>query len=290
MNIYLAGMEQLDGWPFIQRGDIINAFVSYYYVRKKGNSKRMAVMRQKIKRIIIDSGAHSFFAETSQALSASVVVKKHKTKESPEQFFKEYKEWLHEYWDCFDYFVELDIGEIVGQKRVLEWREELKKEGLFKKCITVVHPKIVSWDDFLQMLDDSESKYIAIEGDRPNRERLPYNKYLKVAYERGIKVHGFAMTKVDAMDKYPFTSVDSTSWKAGAQYGCTKVITKKGLKNVRFTDKKACMNISDISHKVFSKDLAENRFHRYILSIHAYQKMEEYYTKFWKAKGISWKN
>jgi len=35
------------------------------------------------------------------------------------------------------------------------------------------------------------------------------------------KVHGFAMTKPDYIRRFPFYSVDSTSWKAGSKYGIT---------------------------------------------------------------------
>jgi len=289
MHIYLAGLEQHDGTPFIEGDAIVNAFISYYYVRSRGNSKRMPSIRKKVKRVIVDSGTHSFFAETSKALSASVVVKKHKTKETPEIYFQEYKKWIKDNWDYFDYYVELDIGEITGQKKVLAWREELKKEKLFKKCITVVHPGVVSFKDFQQMMLDSESKYLALEGDRPNRQRLPYNRWLKPAYEKGIKIHGFAMTKMDALKKYPFASVDSTSWKAGIEYGIGKVLTDRGLENIRFKDQKNCIRIKNINHKVHSLNKAENRFYRCMVSIKAYQKMEQYYTNLWKVRGVNWK-
>lgn len=292
MNIYLAAMEQNDSIATIKTGSVRNAFLSYYYISKKKDffTNNREMYRKNIKRIIIDCGAHSFFANLNSNLSASVVKNKNTIKESLEEYFKHYLKWVEENYAYFDYFIELDIGEIVGQKRVLEWRDEIKAKGLYKKCITVMHPRVMSWDDYVKLLDDSESRYVAIESDRKYRKRLSYNKYLKIAYEKGVKVHGFAMTKMKGLNDFPFASVDSSSWKAGAQYGTTKVITKTGLKNVRFKSKEDCFSIKKISMDIHSKNKETNRNCRYLLSAEAYQKIEDYFTGLWKSRGVIWKD
>jgi hypothetical protein len=291
MNIYLAAMEQKDSFAIIKSGIVHNAFLSYYYIFRKKNSydSNREMFRNNIKRIIIDCGAHSFFANMNSNLSASVKKNKYKEKQSLEEYFNHYIKWVEKNYDYFDYFIELDVGEIVGQEKVLEWRNIIKAKGLYKKCITVMHPRVMSWEDYLKLLDDSESKYIAIESDRKYRKRLPYNKYLKVAYEKGIRVHGFAMTKTDALGVYPFTSVDSSSWKAGAQYGTGKALTKKGFVNVKFKDKKKCMSLPN-TIGIHSANKEENRTSRYILAIKAYQKMASHFTDLWKKRGITWKD
>ena len=289
MYIYLAGMEQMDAFPNVLLGEVGCAFVSYYYLRNsKSNQKRLPLLRKNIKRIIVDSGAHSFFAKYNSNLSASVVVNKQKIKETPEVYFQKYRKWIKSNWNNFDYFVELDIGELIGQKQVLKWRKILKKDNLYEKCITVMHPRVVSWKGYLAMLNDSESKYVAIEGDRKYRKMLNYNKYIKEAYKKNIKIHGFAMTKEKYLNLFPFFSVDSTSWKAGAQYGLSKCITNKGLKIVNFKNKNMFFKVLGANIRVHSQDKGEARLHLYRLSILAYTKMEEYYTKLWKTRGIKW--
>jgi hypothetical protein len=290
MRIYLAGMEQRETLDVVKAKLVKSAFVSYYYMRKHSKNY-MNIIRENIKNIIVDSGAHTFFSEmTNAGLSVSVHKKKTKTKETPEEYFSKYKEWLIQNKEYYDYFVELDIGEIVGQKRVLEWREELKKLGLYKKCITVYHPDIMSKVDYISTLEDSESKYVALEGDRPqHRKRLAYLSLIREGYKRGIKIHGFAMTKENVYFEFPFYSVDSTSWKAGVIFGIGKCITNKGkITNIKFTDKKSFYKIKGASINLHNKNLAITRFERYSLSIKAYERIEKEVTNIWQIRGIKW--
>lgn len=294
MKIFLAGVEQQDSYKVVGEKKIKNAFLSYYYLRKNTTPEKMSFFRNNLELIILDSGAHTFFSEMAgEGLSVSVHKKKTKTKDTPDEYWEKYKSWLIKYSPFIDFFVELDIGEIVGQKKVLEWREELKALGLYHKCITVYHPDIMSWDDYISTLEDSQSKYVALEGDRPQkRSRLPYLKLIKECYTRGIKVHGFAMTKVSVVETYPFYSVDSTSWKAGCQYGSAKVMTNSGLKNIKFKSKKAMFsvqgdNLLDI-HNTDEKHLS--RYKNFELTARSYNEWQNKITALWLKRGINWKD
>ena len=291
MKIYLAGLEQEDTLQLLKEKLIENGFISFYYERKHKKSL-MPVVRKGIKNVIVDSGAHTFFSEMTYAgLSVSVHKKKTKTKETGEEYFTQYKEWLLKNSNYYDYFVELDIGELVGQKKVLEWREELKKLGLYDRCITVYHPDIMTFQDYIDTLEDSQSKFVALEGDRPqHRKRLPYLRLIKEGFNRKVRMHGFAMTKDDAFLKFPFYSVDSTSWKAGVMYGVAKVITaKKKIKNIKFKDKNAFSKIGNANATlIHNKVLNIARYARYVLSINAYKKIEKEITRIWEARGIIW--
>lgn len=289
MKIFLAGMEQKDSVEVISKGLVRNAFLSYYYLRNK--KADLSFFRKNIKTIIIDSGAHTFFAERAgEGLSVSNLKKKTKTKEEPEAYFQRYKNWALKNKDYFDYFVELDIGEIVGQDTVLRWRNELKEVGIYNKCITVYHPNCMSYQDYIDTLEDSQSKYIALEGDRNSRTRLPYLKLVKECFDRDIKVHGFALNKQELIERIPFYSVDSTSWKAGAMYGLCKSITTKGriIVNFKVKDKfvklkgEGIMDIHSDNKKIQREKMFE-------LSIKAYNQQEDHITGLWNKRGIIWK-
>ena len=294
MKIFLAGMESSETLEVVKTDVIERAFYSYYYLRKKREPYTLMAGRPHIKEIIVDSGAHSFFSELQgQGLSVSVHVKKTITEEAPQVYWENFLAWLKKWNNLFDYFVELDIGEIAGQDKVMEWREELKQAGLYQKCITVYHPEVQTFEDYLEMLKDSQSKYVALEGDRPKRPRLPYNSLIKPAYEQGIKVHGFAFCKREALMKYPFYSTDATSWKAGMQYATTLAFDGKRLGTIKLNNENN--NLYSLSKKVkdlaqvHDKNLAVGRVKRMEIAVEAYKEMERYFTQVWEARGVIYK-
>lgn len=286
MKIFLAGGEGSDPQELLSKID--NIFLSYYYLRNSKKSEEILKnTRKNCKTIIIDSGAHTFFSErASEGLSVSVHKKTTKTKEDPDQYFKKYLQWIKENEKFFDFFVELDIGEIVGQKKVEKWRNEIGKAKLLKKCITVFHPAVMSFEDYKKLVDSSESKYVAVEGDRPQlRKRIDYLPLLKYAYDRKVRVHGFAMTKRDVMEKYPFYSVDSTSWIAGTQYGSQLFKIKEKVINIRFSY--SGIRTKEIKKVLENKNNLKNQ--RKVLleeSIKAYKQLEKFYSDLWAKKGI----
>ena len=234
-------------------------------------------------------------------MSVSVHKKFTETKESPNLYFMNYLKWLVKYRNLYDYFVELDIGEIVGQGKVEQWREEIKQVGLIEKCITVYHPNCVSLEDYDKMIKESASKYVALEGDRPNRKRIAYLPLIDKARTQGVRVHGFAMTKKDIFDTVPFYSVDSTSWKSGAMYGQLIAINKSSVYS-HVSSVKTRMNLQKMQrslvanslygqrnlHLSFHKDTRVARNSRLALAINSFSHAETYYTKLWEARGYVW--
>jgi len=293
MKVYLAGMENAARADVVDKGIIDNAFYSYYYLRGKKAPVTLISGRKRIKNIILDSGAHSFFAETlSRRVSASVHVKKTKTKETPAEYFEEYVRWLKQWGHLVDYFVELDIGELVGQDTVMKWRETFKQEGLYNKCITVYHPEVITFEEYLKMLDDSQSRYVALEGVRPGTPMLPYLRLIKEAFDRKVKVHGFAFLKRKGLLKFPFYSVDGSSWLTGTQWGASIAVIKNKIKQVRFIQKSedlfALSQEVDNLIEVLSDDPQTQREKRLEIAVDAYKLMQSYYTALWDSRGVHW--
>ena len=288
MKIFFAGIEGGFTKDLLAVRRFTNVFMSYYLLRTKKDNAIPKIVRENVTGlIVIDSGAHSFFSESGLHMSASVVQKKHKTKETPDEYWHNYKGWILANFDLFDYFVELDIGELVGQDKILKWREELKEMGVFGKCITVYHPAVVSDDDFMAMIKESESRYIGFEGFRPGKKHIDYNKYLKICYENKVKSHGFAMTKEQVYGDYPFFSVDSTSWKAGSLWGTTRLELKNGKhKNVSFRNKKALMGVKDLDLAALSSHNKTACVSRDSQSVGSYLQTELFYTRLWQKRNI----
>lgn len=213
MKVLLAGSESKESASRMREMGAKHLLLSYYYLRnKKDPVPFLEEMRQNSTFMFLDSGAHTFFHEAG--ISAVHGEKKTKTAENPEQYLHEYIQWLKEYGSYFDGYAELDIDQIVGHDKILEWHKIWEESGL-DKIVYCYHPTqpISYWEKICK-----ENHYVGIQGNLPLQK---YVGYLNVAKKYGTKVHGFAMTKTEPMQKLPFFSVGSTSWQSGERFGTT---------------------------------------------------------------------
>lgn len=286
MKIYFAGMEiAYSSYGYVPEPED-NVFCTYFY-RKQTDKFLKDINIQNHKGLItIDSGAHSFFGYLENVAAAHQKKKGKDEMPCPHEYFSKYLNWIKNNYDKISYFAELDIGEIVGLDQVKEWRNVLKEHGVYDKCITVMHSNM-TWADFIELLDDSESKYIALEGLRGKKVNLPYSKMLKECYERKISVHGFALTSDTIVKKYPFTTVDSTTWTSIIRYGSLLVFDGKSLKQVK-PNKENHMKYKvsvDFNNKNRSKEVSLDKIS---FSADQTRKFQRYITKLWEERGIKW--
>lgn len=289
MKLYLAGFETAVRSYQIDHKKIgldTNLFLSYYY--RTSAEQALEILKPGGHRgiITVDSGAHSFFS--MMGIGTGAGLKDGEKRPDPHDYFKKLFTWAEKYQELFDYFCELDLQEIVGQEQVTEWRKKANKAGIGKKMITV-HHSCNSWKDFEKLCKDSASGYIAIEGLRKGEPMLEYNKYIKFAYDRGIKIHGFAFTRAQLLYSFPFYSVDSSSWTSPPRYGVLNKFDGQGMKSV--TAKKIKFlehNVPIELHSSF-KSKAET-VRKLEWSAAEYIKIEKYFTKLWRARGINWKD
>jgi len=293
MIVYFAGMETtLNSYDIVPKATD-NIFCTYFY--RKNTDKmleKLSIDKGHQGIITVDSGAHSFFGYTGNSTAAHHNGKDPKDMPDPEKYWKNYLKWVVKNYDRISYFVELDIGAIVGYSTVKRWRGEMKFAKVLDKCIPVMHSTGMdseksTWENFTDLCDSTTSGYIGLEGLRAKQVTLPYMKMLKYCYSKGIKVHGFALTNKDIVNKYPFYSVDSTTWTAPLRYGTHIVLDNGMLKQVTPTKK------NYIKHRVNpelfngqrSRDASTQKL---MSSMEAQRDYEIYLTKLWKARGVNW--
>lgn len=197
MDVFLAAYVTANGYvPGITKG--CKCLESFYTYERKWDDELIY-----LKDFILDSGAFSYMTGVAKAVDWEEYIKKYA------EFIKERK--IKKYF-------ELDIDSIVGYEEVCRLRTMLEKMVGWQ-CIPVFH-KSRGIEEFKRMCE--EYKYIAIGGivtKEWTKKEYPYfEKLLKYAHSKGVKVHGLGFTSLKGLKKYHFDSVDSTSWLAGVKY------------------------------------------------------------------------
>ena len=198
---------------------------------------------------LLDSGAFTFMGKKRTA--------------NFDEYVAKYIDFINK--NNVDNFIELDIDNIVGLKKVEEYRNLINKET-GKKCIPVWH---VSRG--IQYFKDccKEYPYVALGGIVTNEIRLEqYSKlpyFISYAHHCGCKIHGLGFTKFNWLKFCHFDSVDSTSWLSDVRYG-----------------RKGCLDVSTGS--VVSHDILNSKSVHHIElgknSLKRWQQIIEYYRSF----------
>lgn len=173
---------------------------------------------------MLDSGAFSFMENP-------------KLKTNWHEYIERYADFVKR--NRIKKYFELDIDSVTGYDKVLEFRKELEKLVGWP-CIPVWH-KSRGLDEFKKMADEYD--YVAIGGIVSGEIRKEDYKYfsalIKIAHEKGAKIHGLGFTNLDGLTRYRFDSVDSTAWTTGNRFGflyrfngktMEKVLAPKGSK------------------------------------------------------------
>jgi len=223
MKIFLAGGESWNHMGILEHCQAPYILLSYYKFRKQKVMDEWVNIIQRLKakgvEFMLDSGAHTFYSETGVGKSNVAVRKTTKTTESYDEYVDKYIGFLLKWGNLFNYYVELDIHGIVNMDKIYQFRELFWKAGL--KPMLVGHPEqpMVAagfpqeWRKLCQ-----KDNYLALGGNLPEGQCMAY---IQQAHSAGAEVHGFAMTKVDVMNRIPFDSVDSTTWLSGGRFGLT---------------------------------------------------------------------
>lgn len=215
MKIYLAGLVQTG---FVWRGNsasenvlltetIRNAYPydleSYHYLRDTRHAPEF--FREKKKKIFLDSGAFSMF---TQGIKVDL---------------REYAEYIKTNADWIE--VASNLDEIGAGKEEQTYANQKTLERYGVKVQPVHHARDA--DHYLQRYLDEGYDYIFLGGMVPESteylrgwlDRM-WDRYL--CHPDGsprVKVHGFGLTTAELMFRYPWYSVDSTSWVMTGRFG-----------------------------------------------------------------------
>lgn len=306
MKIYLSSAENDKNQKvLLSVKEPKRVLVSYYYLRNKSDEKVHDVLSAYIEEgseIMLDSGAHSFLNELDsiggKGRKGMSQRKMSRTDVTPEEYIEGYFEFVAKFSNYFASIVELDIDAIVGYKKVCEWWDRFMALGLKDKMVRVFHKSIPDsineWERWCK-----EGYLLGIGGFPSIRV---HNVLFTIALQYKAKVHGFAMTKTQFMLKYPWYSVDSSSWNTGQRFGI--LMYYNGRMGISTCHLRKCLQetkgitmfmnrifptihkyLGDISLKniatIKSNSAALDR-----ISIAAFLELERKLTEIWKLRGV----
>ena len=240
MRIYLAGLNEtaLNG---VERGssnpnyEAVSGLVypdmleSYHYIQK---GQTVSNVRKRGEKIFLDSGAFSMFTQKVEVnLDA-------------------YAQFIHTNLDVIETASNLDHIGAGGEQKSYDNQKYLESLGV--KIQPVHHAR--DTDNWLIKWLDEGYDYIFLGGMVPETTKYLtgwldhiWAKYLTNPDGTArVKVHGFGLTTADLMFRYPWYSVDSTSWVMTAAMGSIYL-------DLPHKDVKVC--ISNDSPKMKSQDL-----------------------------------
>ncbi|HEU5488700.1 MAG TPA: hypothetical protein VFV16_07750, partial [Candidatus Nitrosotalea sp.] len=201
--------------PFSNKSHNAERAVAINRRLEEDEESTVKIIVPKKQKIMLDSGAFSAWTKGLQI------------------DLKEYCDFIFKFNEYLDTYINLDvIPGIPNKKRTREEVEssaelsyknliEMKKLGL--SPIPVYHwGEDMSWLE--RLLNDGE-KYIAIGVPGVNRETLVswldrvFTVLTRISGEVKVKVHGLGVFKPFLMERYPWYSVDATSWIMQAASG-----------------------------------------------------------------------
>lgn len=215
--------------------------VSYFNTRKQ---KDIKLYRERAKEIFLDSGAFTAFTKN---IEISI---------------EEYIDYLLKTRGKWDYVAGLDV--IGNAEETKKYCDKMKEAGL--DPIPTFH-----YGEDYSFLEDycKNYDYIALGGVAQLRTYPRVSTWLDNCFSViknywPKKVHGFAITGERYMKRYPFYSVDSTSWLAGQKFN----------------------QVAGIKDGSIYRPLHYNK--RDEKNIKHFLKLENEVTKLWEKKGIKW--
>ncbi len=286
MKLFFASQTQKI--PLLVSEGVQNILTSYAFC-KNSQSLLDSFQEKFSKNLMIDSGAFSVWSNDEHIDLDSYI-----------RFCKELKELVGNKINL--YFINLDVlpGRF-GIRPTKEEREKSAQDGwnnllkMQEASLDVIHVfhqhEDFSWLDRLS----KHLNYIGISpaNDVSMKEKLEWlNKCfyrLKDKIKQGLKTHGFAVTADKQLYKYPFYSVDSSSWSAGARYGRIPTFDGHNLRTFRYKDKKDLQKrIGDLTNHSMKMMEDKDENFRMREGIRSYVALGEKATSLWTKRGIIW--
>jgi len=258
MKLYFAGVDCKAYLTIVSRHNQ-RALGTYYSLKNRDMSKYLKNLRSDF---FLDSGAFTAFTQNKKI------------------DLKAYCDFIKKNKKSLALYASLDV--IGDWKATRKNQEFMEKQGL-KPLATFHHGSPLS--ELRRLI--AKYDYIALGGLVPlTRTPDKLKKWLDICFsiiKVDTKVHGFGINSFNIWKRYPFYSVDATSWLSPSKF-------KRFLKfdngqassfgSLQRTQKKDEIIRLDLETKHYT-ELCD-------MQIQEYMKMEKFVTRLWEQRGIVW--
>ena len=289
MNLYLAVSHTKQHIQMMKRLSVRNMLISFHYF-KSFDTFLEYTENWLPENLIIDSGAFSVWTAKGTIDIDEYIAFCKTVQIKVKQYNEEKKAKTNVY------FVNLDVlpgnyGRIPSATE----REESASKG-WENMIYITHAGIrvipvyhqhedIRWLKRMMTFTD----YIGISpaNDASQKSKQVFLSNVFAITKADVKTHGFAVTSLDTLLKFPFYSGDSSSWAAGGRYARIPVFKGGKFSSVEFKDKTQVSKLFKNS-RIKSTELFNSYMLRMEQGILAYQDAEKFITNVWLQRGIKW--
>lgn len=230
MWYFMAGMEQ-----HFRDASVPCEFglMSFYSL----SAKNWNEILEKNNHLLVDSGAYSF--QRGKEVNF-------------DEFCQRFKEFIKENTNNPKIvgFFELDIDNIVGYEKVLEYRRIL--ESVSDKIIPVWHGNR-GISDYIEMCKKYSGKRVAITALGEDIDISQYNHFINTAHKYGCKIHILGMTHKELLSTLNLGKEDSFDSVGWALQGAFANITLPIRENITFSLPESIARLSGVTSPNFNK-------------------------------------
>lgn len=225
LSIFFSGVEYESYLDILYDLGVRNFLMSYEYLKGKGRGQ---LKKYPDMHLFIDSGAYTYQNDPKY---------EEYTIEQWEEQIRTYLKWAESHKDSIFAICDLDLQYVVGDEQVYEWRKKYFEPFMLRTGIPVC---FMYHDEGMQQWEYMCKRYpyvgLSLAIDKTENGEAQLQEMFKIAEKHNALCQGMASTNTALLVKYPFYTVDSTTWNVGLKYGEISVWNGMKMSRIKKTD------------------------------------------------------
>lgn len=224
LSIFYSGVEYESYLDILYSIGIKNFLMSYEYLKGKGHSQ---LKKYDDMSLFIDSGAFTYINDPKY---------EDYTVEQWEKQIETYLSWAERHKSQIFAICDLDLQYVVGNEQVYEWRKKYFEPFMLRTGIPVCfmyHEEGLEQWEYMCQRYPYVGLSLAVDA---NTDESTLKEMFRIAEKHNALVQGMASTRTGMLTRFPFYTVDSTTWNVGLKYGEISVWNSTKMSRIKKAD------------------------------------------------------